>query len=619
MGRIVRLILLLFFISFPFLFIAQECNDARNKKVEKLLEQANNRKKYELRERYNFLRDAIEEEENCLECHYRLAMLSYRRAKSNANVSFSNAEKHFREVDIRCPEFHSDIPYHLGMIAYAKEEYKKALNYFNYFLKFPDDDPDRMSKKYDDQYDQVKAGLKDITFYAEMFENEVPFNPVLVKGVSSRFDEYLPLISPDNEMMLYTRKVVKTSQFDIVKKSQGVEEFTLSKRPDFQAIFDSGEPMESPFNLGDNYGGACLSIDNKEMFITTCKPIRVGNQSYNNCDIMVTRLENTFSEAEGKEVLQWTELESVSDNINGKQTWESQPSLSSDGQTLYFATHRDGTLKNEAGESTIDIYYSTRTSSGWSPAKRVEGGMNTNGNDKAPFMHGDSKTLYFSSDGLLGLGGYDLFFTRLNDDGSWTSPKSLGYPINTVEDEHGLIVSTDGNLAYYASKRAGGVGGLDIYSFELPEAAKPEKVVLIKGESKDEEGEVVRDAKIELKYAETKEIEVIEIKDDGSYARMINVQDQAVVMTIKKENKAFQARVFSKEKADERPIAKIEAPLEDVAVGKAYTIDDIYYETASSEIDISSKLLLSEFAEYLKNQKSLRIEIRGHTDDIGQR
>ncbi len=604
----------------PQFLFAQECEDEKGKKVVRLLEQADNRKKYELRQRINFLRDAIEEEPNCLTCHYKLAMIHYRRAKNNANVSYSTAEKHFREIDIRCPEFHSDVPYHLGLIAYAKEEYKKSLNFFNYFLKFPDDDPDRISKKYDQQYEDVKASLKEIGFYAEIFENEVPFNPVLVEGVSSKSDEYLPMISPDNEMMFFTRKVIKTSEFDIVKKSEGVEEFTYSKRPEYNAVFDNGSPLDAPFNLGDNYGGSCLSIDNKEMYITVCRPTRVGNQNYNNCDIMVSRFAKSFNEAEGKEMYQWSDLESVGEHINGKKSWESQPSLSADGNTLYFATHREGNIQNDEGEPSIDIYSSTRTKGGeWSPAKRVEGKMNTKGNDKAPFMHGDSKTLYFSSDGLPGVGGYDLYFSRLNDDGTWSVPKNLGFPINTAEDEHGLIVSTDGNLAYYGSKRQGGKGGWDIYSFELPEAARPEKVVLLKGESKDEEGNAITDARIELKYVDTKEVEQIEIEEDGSYAKMINVEKQTVVMTIEKENKAFQARVFSKEKANERPVAKIDAPMEDVEVGKPYTIDDIYYETASSDIDPNSKLLLSEFAAYLKKNNSLKIEIRGHTDDVGQR
>ena len=565
-----------------------------------MLEQAENRKKFELRERINFLREAIELEENCITCHYQLATIYYRRAKNNPNVSMSSAERHFREIDIRCPQFHSDVPYHLGLIAYGKEEYKKALNYFNYFLKFPDEDPAKLSRKYEEQYEQVKASLEEINFYAEMFENEVPFNPVLVDGVSSSSDEYLPMISPDNEMMFYTRKGSYKAKGDI--RSREIEAFTYSKRPDYKGAFDPGEALSSPFNQGDNYGGACLSINNKEMFITVCKPIRVGNKSYNNCDIMVTRFMKQFSEAEGKEVYNWTELESVGDNINGKQSWESQPSLSGDGQTLFFATHREGNIKNAEGEPTIDIYYSKRTSSGWDKARPVEGAINTTGNDKAPFMHGDSKTLYFASDGLTGVGGYDLFFSRLNDDGSWTQPKNLGYPINTVEDEHGLIVSTDGKLAYYASKRAQGKGGLDIYSFELPEAVRPEKVVLVKGEAKDSRGGVVADARIELKYMDTKEVEMISIEDDGSYAKMINVEKQPVVMTIEKDNAAFQARVFSKEKADERPVAKVDTPIEDVEVGKPYTIDDIYYETASSDIDPFSQTFVDRVCRIFEEE-----------------
>ena len=616
--RIWLLISLLFFSLSG--FSQEDCEDVRGKKVDKLLDQADNRKKYELRDRINFLRDAIELEENCLTCHHRLALIFYRRAKSNPTISFKSAEEHFKTIDRVCPEYHSDIPYHLGMIALGREEYKGSLNYFNYFLKFPDDDPTKLSKKYEEQFEEIRSGLKTIEFYGELFENEVPFDPRVVKGVSSQFDEYLPMISPDNELMFYTRKKSVKALGDRVTKV--VEEFSFSSRPAYDEIFSSGDALAPPFNLGDNYGGATMSIDNKEMFITVCKPKRLKDgRLFNNCDIMSTRFEKAYSEDIGKEVLMWSDLENLGPNINGDKSWESQPSLSGDGNTLYFATHREGTKTNVEGEPTIDIYHSTRNVDGsWSMAKPILGKINTSANDKAPFMHGDSKTLYFSSDGHQGVGKYDLYFSKLQDDGSWSDPKNLGVPINTEEDEHGMIVSTDGNLAYYASKRQGGKGGLDIYSFELPEAIRPEKVVLLKGEAKDEQGEVISDAIIELNYTESGDVELVEIdQEDGSYFKMINVEKEDVVMTIEKENKAFQARVFTKETAEDRPVAKVEAPLEDVEVGKPYRIDDIYYETASAEIDRGSKLILSAFAKYLQKNRSLKIAIYGHTDDVGQR
>lgn len=598
---------------------SQECENSSSKKVLKLLSQSEDRKKYDLQERINFLRDAVEIEPECLECRLKLGNIFFKRAQNNPHLSYETAKEHYQAIYEQCRDYHSDVPYHLGIISYGEEEYRKAMEYFDHFLHFPDEDPDRVSKNYDDQYDDVKTSVEDIAFYAELLENEVPFDPQVVKGVSSSFDEYLPMLSPDNELMFYTRRKSIKNKGDI--KAREVEEFTMSTRPDVESGFSMGDGMQNPFNQGDNYGGATISANNKEMFITVCKPIRIGNQRYNNCDIYVSRFEKYFNKAKNKDAYRWTELENLGPVVNTEDGWESQPSLSADGNTLYFATIRKSTIQNDSGEPTIDIYFTERGEEGkWSNARSLGAPINTPGNDKSPFMHGDSKTLYFSSNGLPGVGGYDIYFSRLNNEGKWSEPKNLGVPINTEEDEHGLIVSTDGNYAYYASKQEDGVGGLDIFSFELPEALKPQKVLLVKGKAVDEKGEVAEDAKIQLKYIDSQKIEEIEIdKSDGTYVKMINMEDEDVLMTIEQKDKAFQARIFTKERATESAIQKIETPLQDLEVGKPYKINDIYYETASSEIDPDSKLILAEFAEYLKKNHKLQIAIHGHTDDVGSR
>jgi hypothetical protein len=140
--------------------------------------------------------------------------------------------------------------------------------------------------------------------------------------------------------------------------------------------------------------------------------------------------------------------------------------LSGDGRTLYYARQAQNT-------DGMDIFFSTRDDKGqWSPGRPVPG-INTLGDEKAPFMHSDSRTLYFAArqnaegQGHQGIGGYDIFFSRMGDDGKWSKPRNIGAPINTPEDEHGLIVSADGHTAYFASGRYKGAGGLDIYGFAL--------------------------------------------------------------------------------------------------------------------------------------------------------
>ena len=118
----------------------------------------------------------------------------------------------------------------------------------------------------------------------------------------------------------------------------------------------------------------------------------------------------------------------------------------------------------------------------------------------------DSQTLYFASDGLPNLGGYDIFYSK-NDDATkaWIDPVNIGYPINTTADEIGLFVSLNGKRAYFNSNKLKGVGGWDLYEFDLYESARPEKVALLKGVLKDENNEVVRDVELEVKNLKTKE------------------------------------------------------------------------------------------------------------------
>jgi outer membrane protein OmpA-like peptidoglycan-associated protein len=369
--------------------------------------------------------------------------------------------------------------------------------------------------------------------------------------------------------------------------------------------------------VGDNYGGVSLSVDNSEMIVTVCRP---GKMGYNNCDLYRTTWQLLYNERTGLEDYQWGELENLGPEINTDDGWEAQPSLSADGQTLFFATARENSTPDANGNPTIDIYYAKRGPDGkWGQAQSVGQTINSAGQEKSPFMHTDSKTLYFSATGRPGAGGYDIYYTRQQEDGSWTEPKNIGVPINTAEDEHGLIVSTDGKQAYYASKGVRGARGLDVISFEMPEKARPEKVLLVKGEMLDEQGEIVADAKVELHYAESKRVEKVPVNETtGAYVAVINVEREDVVMTIEKEGHAFEAHVYTKESAEEsNGVAELKSEVKPLVVGSPYTIHDIFYATNSAEIDSKSKLVLTQFANYLNRNPSMRVEIAGHTDNRG--
>ncbi|MDA0973022.1 MAG: OmpA family protein [Bacteroidetes bacterium] len=589
-----------------------QCDYEPDKKVAKLLASGLD-KNNSVRERMEALQDAVDTDPECLPCRMALGEAYFERARTSTSVSYGSAMEQFQVLQDLCPGYHSDLSYYMGTILYSQEEWSLAASAFKTFLEFPMDDPAKLSRGYDRRLEDVREVLKEVEFNAQLFENPVPFDPRKVEGVSSTSDEYLPMLSPDNAYIYYTRKYLRKAKGDLYGTE--VEEFTLSQRAGMDEPFNAGEPLPQPFNVGDNYGGASLSVNNKELYVTVCRPDRAG---YTNCDIYVSHYETRFDERLGQEVTTWGELENLGPKVNSKDGWESQPSLSGDGNTLYFATARETSTENAEGGKSIDIYYSQRGEDGsWGQARPLDATINGPGNEKSPFMHADSKTMYFSSNGYLGAGGYDIYYSRLHEDGSWTKPKNIGLPINTSEDEHGLIVSTDGKLAYYASSKIRGSLGFDIYRFELPEQAKPDRVVLVKGLVTDENGAPAQDAKVMLNFVESRKVREVKVdRKDGAYATIINVEDEPVVLTVEKADHAFQAQLYTVEDAEQVVVEK-DMTLEKVSLDKPYRINDIFYSTNSADIDEDSKAVLRLFADYLKKNPKLKIAIHGHTDNVG--
>jgi outer membrane protein OmpA-like peptidoglycan-associated protein len=225
-----------------------------------------------------------------------------------------------------------------------------------------------------------------------------------------------------------------------------------------------------------------------------------------------------------------------------------------------------------------------------------------------------------ASQGHRGVGGYDIFFSRMNDDGSWSKPKNIGHPINTDQDEHGLIVSADGRTAYFASGRYKGIGGLDIYGFDLPKEARPDDILVLKGEVRDENGKAVGDAVVEIKYMDTRQSETIKVDQaDGRYATVLRLKAGSdVVVTVKKEDHVFDSRSFGVEDTLRGGTATVDMMVQKIEVGRSYQVNDIRYATNSAEITRSSEYILDELITFLKENPTVRIRIEGHTDNVGR-
>lgn len=589
---------LVILLLFPFPGSAQEestCAENVNKKAVSLYEKGTDRKKYDFRERVEFLRKAVELEPEYVPALFELSNLLIKEAKADGK-SFKPAEKYLLKVIEVCPDYNPYAYFYLGQIAYGGAKYPEAVTYLQKFVKVPE------NAKNDEDYNKANQMIKESKFFDKMFNHPVPFDPKPVAGVCTFEDEYLAMLSPDNEQMFFTRKYMKQSRNELTPKL--VEEFMQSKRK--ENGFDAGLALDPPFNVGDNYGGATFSIDNKHMFITVCKPEKQkGGPPRVNCDIYTS----DFVKGE------WTQLRNLGPNVNTSDGWEAQPSLASDGKTLFFASAR-------ADSKGMDIYVSERLPSGeWSAAKNVGAPINTDQNEKSPFIHSDSQTLYFSSDGHEGLGGYDVFFTRKDSSNAWIKPKNIGYPINSENDEVGFFVSTDGKLGYFASNtlKGKGAGGYDVFHFDLYKEARPEKVMFLKGELKDELGQPLDRAKVKIQSVESKKVtEAVVDSMTGEFAAVVTIShEEKFLVSVKQKDVVFNSQlVEASDTATSKPMT-MNFEMKFVTPGASYQLNNIYYSSNSAELLSESRDVIREFAEYLKEHSTLRIEIQGHTDNVG--
>lgn len=603
-----KIIVFILFTSFALTLMAQEegapCQTIENKKAVKLYEQGLD-KKNKKEERLAFLKEAIKLEPDYVDANFafaeeRIKTLIYEDA------AFKPTQPYFKKVVEICPNYHSDPYYYLGFIAYEESDWKEAVKNLKAFLNFKSDDDKKFSKNYEGFLTEAKSMMRYAKFYDEILNHPVPFDPTPVAGICTDKDEYLPIISADDEQMLFTRKQPYANKNLVYETDKELELFSYSKRNPTTGLFDKGKRMPYPFNKNGSEGGATMTIDNKHLYFTICKD--EGGPTVN-CDIYYS----DYVDGE------WTEAKKV-EGINDKERWDSQPTIASDGRTLYFASDRKG------GRGGVDLYSTVKdpVTGIWSTPENMGPVINTANDEKTPFIHSDFETIYFSSDGHPGVGGFDIFYSKKSADGKWSEPKNIGVPINTKGDDLGFFVSTDGHLGYFASNdpsrtKGKSVGGFDIYSFELYKEARPEEVAFFKGDIEDMAHGNKKGFTVEVKDAVTKKItEAVVDSTTGKYAVVVNNKAKNdLIITVKKKDYAFSSTLISKDSIKGSKPVKINMQVDSIKVGQAYTLNNIYFKTNSSVLEPRSIIVLDEFAEFLKVNPTIKIEINGHTDNVG--
>ena len=470
----------------------------------------------------------------------------------------------------------------IGRYAIAKEDY----------LKFLDHKEIPPQKK-----ERSLANLNSCDFALDAMAHPVPFNPInLGDSINSGYDEYINEVTADGQRLYFTRALPRNSQ-TIDQVNEFEEDFFISLIHD--TIWGKAFNLGPPINTHGNEGAISISPDGQMLFFAACN----RPDSYGSCDLYGSK----------KSGNRWTEPENLGPVVNSP-FWDSQPSFSSDGRTLYFASKRPG------GKGSSDLWKTELQPDGeWSPPVNLGDSINTKDAEMAPFIHPDDQTLYFSSKGHPGMSGFDLFYSRKDEKGNWKRPVNMGYPINTYADEITLVVNAVGSLAYISSDKLGGKGGQDIYAFKLYKEAQPLKVNYFKGIVFDKETKKRLEAKFDLTDLETSKT-IVESRSDPVNGEFLVAlpTNKNYALNVSKTGYLFYSEHFELkgENTKAKPFIK-DIPLQLIKTGESVVLKNIFFDTDKFDLKPESESELGKLIQLLKSNPQIKIEIGGHTDNAG--
>lgn len=454
--------------------------------------------------------------------------------------------------------------------------------------------------KEDDYWDGKAEEIKETTkTRKELIENPVDFDPQnLGPGVNNRFFEHSPTLRADGKLIYFTKNQPRVGAMSS-SRSEFDEDIYMSRKKG-DGTWAKAERLSKSINSPFREGAACISPDGNYIFFTSCG----RREGLGSCDLYIASRKGE----------QWVNPRNLGKAVNTRH-WDSQPSFSSDGRTLYFVSNRPG------GPGKKDIWMTQIGDDGkWSDPKPVP--FNTPGDDLSPYAHPDNKTFYFSSDGYPGMGMRDMFVVEKISADSFGEPRNLGYPINTLDDEVSLSVGADGKKAYYASGMPGGFGKWDLYSFELPKYARPTPVTYARGKVYDKKTDKPLRAKFELIDLETQE-RVVESYSDPENGEFLVVvpTEKNYMLNASAEGYLFFSENFelSGEKGKDVDNYAFDVAMKPIEKGETVVLKNIFFETDKYKLKPQSKAELTKLVEFLNNNPTLKIEIGGHTDNVGSK
>jgi outer membrane protein OmpA-like peptidoglycan-associated protein len=474
-----------------------------------------------------------------------------------------------------------DLPYSISLAGTG--QFAKALEVIERYQRIPNlDDRGRGAAHYRERTYRFALDMaKEQAMAGYVFD---PKN--LGDSINSRESEYLPSLTLDGKTLIFTRRV------------NGNNEDFYESRLSPDGKWSLAVPLSGNINTPDNEGAQNISQDGKILVFTGCnRPDGLGS-----CDIYYS-----LHTRQG-----WSTPQNIGEPINS-EFWESQPCLSPDKKDLYFAA------KDPSGFGGSDIWVSHRQPDGsWGNPQNLGTNINTAGDESCPFIHADNQTLFFTSNGLPGYGGTDLFVARKDSTGKWGTPENLGYPINTINDEGGLTIAADGKTAYYASDRSDSRGGLDIYTFELREGIRPFRTLWVKGKVFDKKTTEGLPSAVDLTDLHTGlAIARAQTDEDGNYLITLPVGKE-YAFEVRRKGYLFYSGHFDFAQKAPDSTYEVNIPLQPLEANANMVLKNIFFDTKQYDLKQESLVELETVVTLLKENPALKIQISGHTDNVGQ-
>lgn len=548
------------------------------------------------------------------------ALLNYKIGKCYLYSNYKLKSIPFLEKAIQLnPNVDPQVHLVLGKAYHLDMQWDKAMDEFKMFQKTIPNDPEQFREIIED----VNKHVEECLFGKELVKKPLRvFIDNIGAEVNSQYPDYGPVISADESIMLFTSRRPNTTGGGI---DPGINEhfediyITTKTNGKWSAAANMGKPI----NTEDHDANSGLSADGQKFLIYIGK---------NNGDLYEAELKGDM----------WSKPERMNKNIN-TDFHESSACYSPDGKSVYFVTDKpDGGLGNR------DIYISVRDEKGkWGKASNLGPTINTKYGEEGVFLHPDGKTLYFSSQGHKTMGGYDIFKTVF-ENGKWTEPVNLGYPVNTPDDDVFFVISASGKHGYYASFNANGFGEKDIYMITFlglekpmvmnnednllaslaapvketvvapPVQIKEAQLTILKGIVTDEMTKKPLEATIELIDNLKNEIVASFTSNSSTGKYLVSLPaGRNYGIAVKKDGYLFHSENFDIPKTAAYQEVVKDVALKNVAVGSKIILKNIFFDFDKATLRPESTNELERLTKLLNDVPTLKIEISGHTDSKG--